>query len=104
MNTRRISLPDSVNRLTSRPDKKNWSSFRKSLPGSDIAYYHVVYPSRVNGIDDLESAYIILYDSKYDRRFRIPVYVKDGVRINGALSYLKGLSINRRLMKHGGIT
>jgi hypothetical protein len=99
-NTRRTDSLDSIiNELNANPTERNWISFSKALDGSGISYYHAVYPSKVDGADDLGKAYIILYDSKYARKSRIPAYMKAGPRTKGALHYLKGLSANRRMMK-----
>lgn len=77
--------------LEANPDKKHWGLLSAYLKKSKAKYYKVFYPKKLKKLDDLKSAYAVIYDSKYIPMFRIPVTMKVDGKLQGATIYLKGL-------------
>lgn len=80
-----------VKALEKSPDEAHWKAFHKEVLKSKAKYYKVFYPKKLKKLSDLNSAYVMVYDSKYTPMFRIPVTVKSGKKIQGATIYLEGL-------------
>lgn len=76
--------------LWKKPSEKNWRLFSAALKKSKAKYYKVFYPKKLNRLDDLRSAYIVVYDSKYAQLFKIPVTARINGRLQGATIYLTG--------------
>ncbi len=93
MNT---GLKDAIDALWKNPVKKNWEAFSALLKKSNVFYYDVIYESNVDKIDDLKKAYVELYTESKKEVGKVPVYIQEGKKIEGATIYLKGLhNINR---------
>ncbi len=71
--------------------KKNWESFRGALKKSEVKYYNTVFTNGVNKLQDLGKSYVELYDSDEKLVTKIPIYMKEGKKIEGATIYLVGL-------------
>lgn len=77
--------------LWEKQSKKNWENFRKALKGSEIKYYDTVFQGSVNKIKDLGTAYVELYDANEKIVTKVPMFVKEGKKVEGATIYLVGL-------------
>ena len=91
-------IKEVVEELWNDPQAKNWEKFSKSLKGSGIKYYKVVFADegKLNKMQDLTKSFAELYDKNYHAIIRIPIFKKDGKRIRGATIYLKGLDVSNR--------
>lgn len=47
----------------------------------------------------LKGAYAVIYDGRMRSLYNVPVIKRAGKRIEGATAYLKGLEINRSIIK-----
>ncbi len=91
-----VDLKEAMDALWKKPEKKNWEEFSSLLKKSKAFYYDVVYNSDVNKVDDLKKAYAEIYDKSKKPIGRVPVYMMNGRKIEGATIYLEGLhNINR---------
>ena len=86
-------IKEAVEALWDDPQAKNWERFSKSLKGSGVKYYKVVFESenKLRKLDDLRDSYVALYDSKSKQVYKVPLIKKDGKKLRGATIYLKGL-------------
>jgi RNase H-fold protein (predicted Holliday junction resolvase) len=89
-------LDAAVRKLNAEQSEANWESLASALKKSGIRYYKVAFPSGLNGESDLTKANIVLYDREYAPKYKIPVILRSGNRIEGATRYLIGLEINRK--------
>jgi hypothetical protein len=86
-----------VEELNRNPVKENWEKFQKLLPKSKAKYYKTVYiDGKLRGVQDLTKSYVELYDSAQRPIAKIPIFIKEKKKIEGATYYLKGLlNINK---------
>ncbi len=86
-------IKEVVEELWNDPQAKNWEKFSKSLKGSGIKYYKVVFEreNKLRKLDDLRDSYVALYDGKSKQIYKVPLIKKDGKKLRGATIYLKGL-------------
>jgi hypothetical protein len=89
---------DPVAELEKNPTQKNWEAAQKKIL-KEGRYYYPFYPSGVKGKGSLNDAYVVIYDKGYKSLYRLPIMRKTGKGVEGATWFLKGLEINRRLMK-----
>ncbi len=80
--------------LQKDPSIENWKKLAKELEGSKVKYYSISFgDGKLSGKDDLTKAEARLYDSRKRKVAAIPIFIKNGRKIEGALIYLRGLSI-----------
>ena len=80
------------------PSEKNWQAFAEALPKSGLKYYRVVFQKdqKLKKAEDLTESYAELYDAKEKLVLKIPIFKKEGKKIEGATYYMKGLlTINK---------
>jgi hypothetical protein len=89
---------DLISQLEASPTEANW---KKAVPKllKEGKYYYVFYPKEVKASMNLTEAYAVIYDKKYKSLYKIPIIKKVGKEIEGATWYLKGLEINRSIIK-----
>ncbi len=81
-----------VEELNKNPVRENWEKFQSLLPKSKAKYYKTFYvDGKLRGVQDLTKSYVEIYDSSQKPIARIPIFVKDKKKIEGATYYLKGL-------------
>ncbi len=81
--------------LRRTPNDKNWKSFSKNLKKSGIEYYKIIFANegKLNRMQDITKSIVELYDSKYRLITTVPLFIKTGKKVDGATSYLIGLSV-----------
>jgi len=80
--------------LWENPSEKNWKTLASSLKKGGIVYYRVFFEKgKLNKTQDLRRSYAGLYDKKENLVAKIPIFKREGKRIEGATIYLKGLLI-----------
>ena len=91
------SLGSVAETLCQTPTTKNWEAFGKALKASKAKYYRVFFSGKeLKGTQDLTSSYAELYDARETPLARVPIYLKEGKRVEGATIFLKGLrNVNR---------
>ncbi|MCL5093193.1 MAG: hypothetical protein M1128_01855 [Candidatus Marsarchaeota archaeon] len=90
-------LLEVVKALNNDPNKSNWEAISSCIKRSNASYYKVIYPKKIKEKQDLKSAYVILYDSKFKIIGKIPILSKSNRETRGMLFYLRGLSLNRKV-------
>ncbi len=89
---------DLIAQLAANPSEENWKKARaKTL--KEGKYYYAFYPKGIQGAMSLKGAYVVIYDKKYKSIYNVPIFKRVGKGIEGATWYLKGLGINRRIIK-----
>ena len=89
---------DPIEALNVSPTERNWELARESILKKG-KYYYPFYPSGVKGKGSLNDAYVVIYDKSYKSLYKLPIMRRLGSGVEGATWFLKGLEINRRLMK-----
>ncbi len=89
---------DPIEALDKSPTERNWELARDAILKKG-KYYYPFYPSGVKGKGSLNDAYVVIYDKSYKSLYKVPIMRKSGSGIGGAIWFLKGLEINRKLMK-----
>lgn len=89
---------DIIEELESNPTEEAWRKARAKIL-KEGKYYFTFYPSGVKGSMSLKDAYAIIYDKGYRSLYRVPVTRRAGKRTEGATWFLKGLEINRKVIK-----
>ena len=87
-----------INELWANPSEENWKKAKAKIL-KEGKYYFTFYPEEIQGSMNLKSAYAIIYNKGAKVLYRVPVIKKTGKGIGGATIYLKGLEINRGLIK-----
>lgn len=92
------SKQDVIAQLEADPTEENW---KKAVPKilKEGKYYYTFYPKGIQGELSLKGAYAIIYDKSYKNLYKVPIFKKVGKGVEGALWYLKGLEINRSIIK-----
>ncbi|MDE1865030.1 MAG: hypothetical protein KGH94_00100 [Candidatus Micrarchaeota archaeon] len=90
--------PDIIEQLEANPSEENWKKAREKIL-KEGKYYYTFYPDGVQGSMSLKGAYVIIYDKNHKNLYKIPISKKAGKKIEGATWYLKGLEINRSIIK-----
>ena len=70
-------IKEVVEELWNDPQAKNWEKFSKSLKGSGIKYYKVVFEreNKLRKLDDLRDSYVALYDGKSKQIYKVPLII-----------------------------
>jgi hypothetical protein len=89
---------DPIAELEANPNEENWKRARAKIL-KEGKYYYAFYPQGIRGAMSLKGAYTVIYDSKFKSLYKIPIIKRLGKGIEGATWYLKGLEINRRIIK-----
>lgn len=89
---------DPIEELGKNPTRRNWELARERILKKG-RYYYPFYPSGVRGKGSLNGAYVVIYDKGYKSLCKVPIMCRSGGGVGGATWFLKGLEINRRLMK-----
>lgn len=89
---------DLIAQLVANPSEQNWKAAQKKIL-KEGKYYYTFYPKSVQASMSLKGAYVVIYDKKYKSLYKIPIFKKVGKEIEGATWYLKGLEINRSIIK-----
>lgn len=83
--------------LRKNPSKENWKEFGSALKKSEVVYYKVFFgKGKLNKTQDLRKSYAELYDEKRKPVTQIPIFQKNGRKIEGATIFLVGLLILNR--------
>lgn len=89
-----MAIVEAAVALQKGPSRENWKRLAEELEGGKVKYYSISFGgSKLSGKDDLTKAEARLYDSKKRKVAAIPIFVKSGRKVEGALIYLRGLSI-----------
>ena len=81
------------NALKENPTKKIWLDFADKLKYTNIKHYSITYAKgKVDTEQDLTTSYATLYDEIGKEIISIPIYMKDGTQVRGALFFLRGLT------------
>jgi hypothetical protein len=85
---------DLAGKLWREPSKKNWESFAKSVGKSPVEYYKIVFANegKLNRMQDLTKSFAELYDTKHKLVTKVPIFMKNGKKVDGATIYLVGLT------------
>ena len=62
-------------------------------------YYYTFYPNGIQGSMSLKGAYAVIYDRRMKSLYKVPITKTAGKGVEGATIYLKGLEINRKIIK-----
>ena len=89
---------DMIAELEANPSEENWKRAGWKIL-KEGRYYYTFYPDGVQGSMSLKGAYAVIYDKGYKSLYKIPLFKKAGKGIEGATWYLKGLEINRSIIK-----
>jgi hypothetical protein len=89
---------DVIAGLKANPSEENWKKARVKIL-KEGKYYYAFYPNGIKGSMSLKGAYAVIYDGRMKSLYNIPVIKTVGKRIEGATIYLKGLEINRSIIK-----
>lgn len=93
-----IKKADVISALNSDPSEENWkSAIPKML--KEGKYYYVFYPDGVNEERSLLEAHAVIYGSDKKILYKVPIVKKSGKKIEGATIALKGLQINRSVIR-----
>lgn len=82
-------------KLWKEQSDSNWDSFASALKKSNVAYYKIVFANegKLNKMQDLTKSFAELYDAKYKRVAKVPIFKKEGKKVRGATIYLMGLQV-----------
>lgn len=89
---------DIIAKLNADPTKANWEAARKKLL-DEGRYYYVFFPNGMKGKSSLFDANVVIYNKAGKQLYKVPVYQKEGRGVRGATIHLKGLEINRSIIK-----
>lgn len=79
--------------LKENPTLNIWLEFAAELKNTNIKYYIITYTKgNLDTEQDLTRSYSTLYDEMGRAITSIPIYIKEGIRVRGALFFLKGLN------------
>ncbi|MGC8567939.1 MAG: hypothetical protein ACP5RP_01025 [Candidatus Micrarchaeia archaeon] len=92
-----MDIDKEAEKLWKDSSMENWEEFKKLLKKSKAAYYKVVYTTKnLKKVEDLTKSFAEIYDSNEKLMTKVPIIIKNGKNVEGALIYLKGLkSLNR---------
>ncbi len=82
-------------RLFKDPRKVNWDVFANALKRDGARYYAVVFPASLGGKQDLLKAYAILYGKGRRPLYKVPIVIRNGKSIEGAMAMFADLELNR---------
>jgi len=85
-------------KLWREQSKKNWEVFAKALDKSPVEHYKIVFANegKLNRMQDLTKSYAELYDAKHKVVTKVPIFMKNGKKIDGATIFLVGLTRYRQ--------
>ncbi len=87
-------ISEMADTLWKEPSRANWKKFDAVLKKSGIKYYSVKFEDgKLNKKSDLLRSYVELFDSKEKFVAKVPVFEREGKKIEGATINLIGLSI-----------
>ena len=89
---------DVIAQLKEDPSEENWRKARAKIL-KEGKYYYAFYPDGIKGSTSLKGAYAVIYDRNMKSLYNVPVIKKVGKKIEGATICLKGLQINRSIIK-----
>jgi hypothetical protein len=89
---------DIIAQLVANPSEENWKKARTKIL-KEGRYYYTFYPKAVQGSMSLKGAYVVIYDKGFKSLYKVPISKRVGNKIEGATWYLKGLEINRSIIK-----
>ena len=89
---------DIIAQLQANPSEENWKKARPRVL-KDGKYYFTFYPKGIRGSLSLKGAYVVIYDKRMKSLYNVPIVKRAGKGVEGATWYLKGLSINRSVIK-----
>ena len=89
---------DIIAELKANPTEENWKKASAKIL-KEGKYYYAFYPNGIQGSMSLKGAYAVIYDGRMRSLYNVPVIKRAGKRIEGATAYLKGLEINRSIIK-----
>ena len=84
--------------LQENPTEENWKRARAKIL-KEGRYYYAFYPNGIQGSMSLKGAYAVIYDARMKSLYSVPVIKRVGKGVEGATIYLKGLHINRKIIK-----
>jgi len=76
--------------LKLNPNESNWEKFEKAIKKSNAMYYKITYKT-LNNKENLKDAYAEIFDKDKKLITTVPIFKKDGRKIDGATIYLKDL-------------
>ncbi len=80
--------------LRKDPSERNWKRFGSALKKSEVVYYKIFFGrGKLNKTQDLRKSYAELYDKRRKAITQIPVFMREGKKIDGATIFLVGLLI-----------
>ncbi len=87
-------IVDIAGKIWKDQSRKNWEAFAKAVGKSPVEYYKIVFANegKLNKMQDLTKSYAELYDAKHKIVAKVPIFMKTGKRIDGATTYLIGLT------------
>jgi len=81
--------------LKLNPNESNWKKFEKAIKNSNAMYYKITY-AKLNNKEDIRKAYAEIFNKNKKLITTIPIFKKEGKKIEGATIRLKDLvSINK---------
>ena len=81
--------------LKLNPNESNWEKFEKAIKKSNAMYYKITYKT-LNNKENLKDAYAEIFDKDKKLITTVPIFKKDGRKIEGATIHLKDLvTINK---------
>ena len=89
---------DIITALEANPSEENWKKARAKIL-KEGKYYYTFYPNGIQGAMSLKGAYAVIYDRRMKSLYRVPITKRAGHGVEGATIYLKGLEINRSIIK-----
>jgi len=89
---------DLIAQLQENPTEENWKKARPRIL-KEGKYYFTFYPKGIQGSLSLKGAYVVIYDRKMKSLYNVPIVRRAGKGVEGATWFLKGLSINRSVIK-----
>ncbi len=97
INTKNINKTDiEIEELNKNPCIENWNKLQNIIKKKKIKYYKIFYPNELKGKNNLTKSYAVLYDSYFKVMFRVPIIIINKKKIEGAIIFLKDLSLNTR--------
>ncbi len=84
-------IADAAEKLWKDSSESNWKSFEKSLKSGGAKYYKVFFPKKIKKLGDLQSSYVMIYDSRYKELAKTPVTMNARGKVQGATIYLISL-------------
>ncbi len=84
--------------LNADPSEENWKRARAKIL-KEGRYYYAFYPNGIQGSMSLKGAFAVIYDGRMKSIYKVPITRRIGRGVEGATIYLKGLKINRSIIK-----